>query len=76
MALPLPDASRRHRSEIYRQSVSFYRVSVIALNDLYGSGDYSDFGCIMLYWQQFKELVRKIFKNDVRNRSSNAFIKW
>lgn len=43
MALPLPDASRRHRSEIYRQSVSFYRVSVIALNDLYGSGDYSDY---------------------------------
>ena len=35
-----------------------------------------DLGHIMLYWQQFKELVRKIFKNDVRNRSSNAFIKW
>ena len=57
MVLPVLGASRRHRSEIYRQSVPFYRVSVIALNNLYGSGDYSDFRRIMLYWQQFKESI-------------------
>lgn len=53
----LPGASRRHRSEIYRQSVPFYRVSVIALNNLYGSGDYSDLGHVLLYWQQFKRFI-------------------
>ena len=35
-----------------------------------------DLGHIMLYWQQVEKDLLKKLKIDVRNRGSNAFIKW
>lgn len=60
---------------IHRMIVAFFAAVWSSISYMVAR-ECRDLGHIMLYWQQVEKDLLKKLKIDVRNRGSNAFIKW